>query len=82
MTTDKSIHEQINEAVEEERELRRRLGNGEITEEQEHRRIAQLEAELDQLWDLLRQRQGERDAGRDPNLAKERPVSEVEGYLQ
>ena len=31
---------------------------------------------------LLRQRQGERDAGRDPNLAKERPVSEVEGYLQ
>ncbi|RAD75321.1 DUF2630 domain-containing protein, partial [Burkholderia multivorans] len=48
----------------------------------EHQRIAQLEGELDQLWDLLRQRQGERDAGRDPNLAKERPVSEVEGYLQ
>ena len=82
MTTDKSIHEQINAAVEEERELRRRLGQGEITEEHEHQRIAQLEGELDQLWDLLRQRQGERDAGRDPNPAKERPVSEVEGYLQ
>ena len=80
MTTDKSIHEQINAAVEEERELRRRLGQGEITEEHEHQRIAQLEGELDQLWDLLRQRDAKREFGEPASEAEVRPQSVVENY--
>jgi hypothetical protein len=45
-------------------------------------RRERVEVALDQAWDLLRQRQGMRDAGKDPDEAKERPVDEVEGYLQ
>ena len=41
-----------------------------------------IEVALDQCWDLLRQRQARRGAGEDPDAAKVRPVSEVEGYLQ
>ena len=37
---------------------------------------------LDQAWDLLRQREGLRDAGKNPDEAETRPVDEVEGYLQ
>jgi hypothetical protein len=44
-------------------------------------RIAQLEVELDQAWDLLRQRRALREAGGDPDDAHERPAAEVEGYL-
>ncbi|MET3368758.1 UNVERIFIED_CONTAM: hypothetical protein ABIE34_001999 [Jeotgalibacillus campisalis] len=45
-------------------------------------RLAQLEAQLDQCWDLLRQRRAKRDAGENPNEAEPRPISEVEGYRQ
>ena len=40
------------------------------------------ENELDQCWDLLRQRRAKHETGQDPADAKSRPVSEVEGYLQ
>lgn len=45
-------------------------------------RIRRIEAQLDQCWDLLRQRQALRESGADPEQAHERPVGEVEGYLQ
>ena len=41
-----------------------------------------VERELDQCWDLLRQRRAREEFGENPDEAKERPVSEVEGYLQ
>jgi len=44
-------------------------------------RIAEVERELDQAWDLQRQRDAKRHAGLDPDDAQERPQSEVEGYL-
>jgi hypothetical protein len=44
--------------------------------------LRQVEESLDQCWDLLRQRDARRDAGTNPDEAKARPVSEVEGYLQ
>ncbi|HEX3899116.1 MAG TPA: DUF2630 family protein [Mycobacteriales bacterium] len=47
-----------------------------------HGRRQQLEHQLDQCWDLLRQRQARREFGEDPDGAKARPVNEVEGYLQ
>lgn len=45
-------------------------------------RRRRVEVALDQAWDLLRQREGLRDAGKNPDEAQERPEGEVEGYLQ
>ncbi len=42
----------------------------------------QLEVQLDQCWDLLRQRRAKRQYGEDPDEAQARPASEVESYLQ
>jgi len=41
-----------------------------------------IERELDQAWDLLRQRRAREEIGEDPDSAHERPTTEVEGYLQ
>ena len=40
-----------------------------------------VEAELDQCWDLLRQRRALRETGGEPREAQVRPAGEVEGYL-
>jgi hypothetical protein len=45
-------------------------------------RRRELEEQLDQCWDLLRQRQAKREFGDDPNQAHARPVDEVEHYQQ
>jgi hypothetical protein len=44
--------------------------------------IERLEREIDQDWDLIRQREALRDAGEDPSDAHERPQSQVENYRQ
>jgi len=44
--------------------------------------MQQLEVQLDQCWDLLRQRRAKRQYGENPEDAEARPASEVEGYLQ
>jgi predicted nuclease with TOPRIM domain len=71
----------IHELVEEERELRERLQRKEISADEEHARLRALEVQLDQCWDLLRQRRALRETGGDPREAKVRPPDEVEGYL-
>ena len=43
--------------------------------------LARIEVELDQCWELLRQRRALREAGGDPREAQVRPPDEVEGYL-
>jgi hypothetical protein len=75
---DKDIRSQIHALVEEEHQLRNATGH---TEEQ-RARITQLEQDLDQLWDLLRQRDAKRQYGEDPDEAKARPEPQVENYLQ
>jgi hypothetical protein len=45
-------------------------------------RLAKINIELDQCWDLLRQRQALQDAGRNPNEAHVRPREIVENYEQ
>jgi len=45
-------------------------------------RLAAIERELDQVWDLIRQQDAKREAGQDPSGAHERPQAEVEGYWQ
>ena len=57
------------------------LGRAEITPTEEHERLRRVEVELDQCWDLLRQRRARREYGRDPHQAEARPEGTVEGYL-
>jgi len=44
-------------------------------------RLAAIKVELDQLWDLLRQRRALRSAGRNPDDAQMRDADTVERYL-
>jgi len=45
-------------------------------------RVAALKVELDQCWDLLRQRRALREFGEDPDHAAVRPAAIVENYEQ
>jgi hypothetical protein len=45
-------------------------------------RMDELKIQLDQCWDLLRQRRALREFGDDPDKAKVRPVKIVENYEQ
>ncbi|SEF10472.1 DUF2630 family protein [Jiangella alba] len=76
------IRARINALVEDEHQLRQRLQTGEISTDEEHSRLRQLEEQLDQCWDLLRQRRARVEAGQNPDEAAARPVDEVEKYLQ
>jgi hypothetical protein len=82
MATDSGIHEQISALVAEEKRLRDEREAGNIGEQEETSRLREVEVQLDQCWDLLRQRQALRDAGEDPDAAAVRPPAEVETYLQ
>ena len=78
---ERTILSHIDELVAEEKELRsRHVGDGLTDDERE--RMHQLEVELDQAWDLLRQRRAKAQYGDDPDNAEERPPGEVETYLQ
>jgi len=81
MAKDQDILNQVNQLVAEEQELRAALQHREIDESEEHDRLRALEVQLDQCWDLLRQRRALRETGGDPGEAKVRPPGEVEGYL-
>jgi hypothetical protein len=45
------------------------------------KRLTKVQIELDQCWDLLRQRRALRETGGDPSEAKARPAAVVERYL-
>ncbi|MCW2750946.1 MAG: hypothetical protein JWR83_2056 [Aeromicrobium sp.] len=81
MATDQSIHEHITALVDEEKQLREQLGHGEVTQGEEHARLASIEIELDKAWDLLRQRKALREMGGSPDDAVERSADVVEKYL-
>jgi hypothetical protein len=80
MADDIGIHEQITSLVQEEHDLRRRLAAGEISRDEEHARLKDLEVRLDQCWDLLRQRDARREFHEDPDAAEVRPERVVENY--
>jgi hypothetical protein len=75
---EKDILSRIHALVDEEHRLRE---DGEHTDEQ-RARLGELEAHLDQCWDLLRQRRAKREFGDDPDDAALRPEPQVENYLQ
>jgi len=82
MTSERSILNHIDELVAEERQLRARHRRGEGLSDAERERMRELEVQLDQAWDLLRQRRAKAEYGDDPEGASERPPGEVETYLQ
>lgn len=79
---DDEILTTISALVSEEHDLRDKLRAGDVTTDEEHARIKELETALDQCWDLLRQRRARRSAGEDPDGAAARPAGEVENYRQ
>jgi hypothetical protein len=81
MAGDGDILGQIGGLVAEKKELRARLARHEIEPGEEHDRLRELEVQLDQCWDLLRQRRALREYGNDEFSAEVRPAGEVEGYL-
>lgn len=81
MATDKkdeSVLNHINRLVSEEEQL---YGRGELSEN-DRERLSELKVELDQCWDLLRQRRALREFGEDPDKAKVRSGKIVENYEQ
>lgn len=74
------IQQRIKSLIDEEHGLRSRLGAGEISVEDENQRLRSLEVELDQCWDLLRQRRARREFGEDPGDAAVRDAATVENY--
>ena len=75
---EKDILNRISALVDEEHQLR----DGDEHTDDQRARIKELEAHLDQAWDLLRQRRAKRQYGEDPDEAEPRPEPQVESYLQ
>ncbi|MGO9508275.1 MAG: DUF2630 family protein [Mycobacterium sp.] len=78
--TDSQTLAHIRDLVAAEKALRDQLQHGDIDESEEHQQLRRIEIELDQCWDLLRQRRALRDIGGDPREAAVRPAGQVEGY--
>ncbi|MEO8827455.1 DUF2630 family protein [Lapillicoccus sp.] len=79
--SDPSIRQHITDLVHEERALRDKLAAGQVSPADERSRLRELEVELDQCWDLLRQRDAKREFGENPDSAAVRDPRTVEGYL-
>ena len=77
--SDKTVLNHIDELVAEEKTLRATPGG---MDDDQRARLRHVEEQLDQAWDLLRQRRAQEEFGGDPDTARERSVNEVEGYRQ
>jgi hypothetical protein len=80
-STDQPVLAHIQQLVDEEHRL---FGQGEqgTSGDSDRQRLAEVQVELDQCWDLLRQRRALRGAGQDPDMAQVRPPQVVENYEQ
>jgi len=74
---DASVLAHIERLVAEEHRL---FESGELPAE-ESKRLAQVQVELDQCWDLLRQRRALRETGGDASQAHARPADVVKKYI-
>jgi hypothetical protein len=80
--SDTTIFDHINDLAHEEEGLWHRASDGHGLGAADQERLEQIRVELDQCYDLLRQRQARREYGLDPDEAEERPAEVVEKYLQ
>jgi hypothetical protein len=79
---ERDILKRISALVEEEQALREQAPSSSPDYEHgpDNERLKRLEEDLDQCWDLLRQRRAKRQYGENPDEAAVRPVKQVEGY--
>ena len=80
-----NIADRIENLVAEEHSLRRQeqADSDDVEQlEEDKRRLRALEVELDQCWDLLRQRRARGASGQDPDEAQARDADTVERYQQ
>ncbi len=78
---DSMLRERIEGLVAEERRLLdESVGKG--PDDARHARLQELKVELDQCWDLLRQREAHEEFRLDPENTSVRDESTVEGYEQ
>ena len=77
---DRTILDHIHQLVAEEKQLRAAHPGGLTDADRE--RLKRLEGELDQAWDLLRQRRAREEFDENPDESAERPVENVTKYLQ
>jgi hypothetical protein len=75
---DSSVKNHIEKLVKEEHAL---YGHSALSAE-DQARLQVIKVELDQCWDLLRQRRAQREFGKDPDHAVVRPKETVESYEQ
>ena len=78
-TTDETLIGKIQSLVHEEQNL---YGKGGNLSDHDQTRLDSIKVELDQCWDLLRQRRAKREFGQNPDDATVRPPSVVERYEQ
>jgi hypothetical protein len=74
--SDKTILDHITALVSEEHTLRSAPGPAEANAA----RLKHVEEQLDQCWDLLRQRRAKREFGEDPSTASVRDAGTVKRY--
>jgi Protein of unknown function (DUF2630) len=77
---DDEILQNINGMMDEEHTLLRAAEQEHGLSPEEQARLHDLKTQLDQCWDLLRQRRARREFGEDPDQAQVRPGSIVENY--
>jgi hypothetical protein len=75
---DKTVLNHIDKLVKDEERL---YAKGKLSVD-DQKRLADLKVELDQYWDLLRQRRALEEFGENPDKAKKRPAKIVENYEQ
>ncbi len=79
---DEQISDHIEALVKEEHALLHQAESDHGLDEDGHVRMQQVQVELDQCWDLLRQRRARRAAGQNPDDSSLRPADTVEHYQQ
>lgn len=79
--TDSTVLAHIQQLVDEEHRLFEKGTHG-TAENVDVQRLSKVQVELDQCWDLLRQRRALRNSHVDPNMAQVRPAQIVENYEQ
>ncbi len=78
---DATLRDRIEALVAEERRLlEESVGQG--PDDRRHERLEELKVQLDQCWDLLRQREAHEEFELDPENTSVRDADTVEGYEQ
>jgi len=75
--SDTAVLQHIQQLVDEEH----RLMQSNVLDAASQARLASINVELDQYWDLLRQRRALRETGHDASEAHVRPAGTVEKYI-